>query len=191
MSEQVKQTVKDDLAEWVIGKDDRKYVNFAKGTFYSQEFKNKVTQALEGKLPQVDDPDKQESHNAFTYNNKTYSVSQIKGDFGVTNLVYQGAAKFAKKLIPLAGSAPGQQTLSGGGNNNNNWKGKGNNNWKAASLTTPMSGLLEPQLVTMEQANKLCTETTGLYMPSHKDYPPLYGEDGTQLYYIGKPVKNS
>ena len=60
MSEQVKQTVKDDLAEWVIGKDDRKYVNFAKGTFYSQEFKNKVTQALEGKLPQVDDPDKQE-----------------------------------------------------------------------------------------------------------------------------------
>ena len=191
MSEQVKQTVKDDNAEWTIGKDGRKYVNYAKGTFYSQEFKNKVTKALEGNLEQVDDPDKQESHNAFTYNNQTFSVSQIKGDFGVTNLVYQGAAKFAKKLIPLPGGKSGQQKFDN--NNNNNWKGKGSsNNWKAASLTAPpTSGLLEPQLVTMEQANTLCNETTGIFMPSHKDYPPIYGDDGKPLYYIGKPVKNS
>ncbi len=193
MSEQVKQTIKDELGEWVISpKDGRKYINYTKGAFYDQEFKKKVTTALEGNLPQVEDPDKQESHNAFTHKGNTYSISQISGEFGVTNLVYQGAAKYAKKLIPLAGSAPGQQKLSNGDGNknyNNNWKG-GKSNWKAATITAP-SGLTEPQLVTMEQANKLCNETTGMFMPPHKDYPPLYGEDGIQLYYIGKPVKNS
>ncbi|MDR4491362.1 MAG: hypothetical protein R2685_10755 [Candidatus Nitrosocosmicus sp.] len=144
-NQQQKETVTDEIGIWTIGKDGRKYINLSKGTFFATDFKDKATKASTGQLEQVDDIEKQESHNAWGYTNgKTYSISQIKQDNGsVTNLVYEGPAKFPKKLIVSnnTGQTKIDTTNSGQVNKgyNNNWKGK-SNNWTPKSIVVEDAG---------------------------------------------------
>lgn len=191
-----KPTIQDKYGTWTVGTDGRHFFNYVDAINGKVKIDlgllNKTTDALNNKFPEADNPDEQESQNAYFYDEETFSISQFKG----LTLIYKGAAKYpSKTLATLPGSKPKTEGQAGGGTQTtftsgkgNNWKGKSggyNNNWNKGGSN--FVGLQDFKPVTMEEAIELCTAEKGYVFPPQDKYPPIY-EDNVQKIIIGKPA---
>ena len=182
------------LLYWSIDKNDREFINYdkvisGKTRVFSKGFLDKLDLVLTNNLPQTGNEDEQESGNAFTFENKTYSVSQFNSNNGLMTLIYKGPSKKANNK-PLIKPEKKQQTLdeSSDGNSGQYKKGnyKGNNNWSSKKIGI-FVGLQEPQIVTPEAANSLCKAGSNLVLAPQNLYPPTYDDNGKPLVYVGIP----